>query len=104
MVSKKERLYAVIPAGLEDWVAKPPGSRAYPDLCCTRAGPSLLNAVVAAVAFYGRVPSISLVLGCMAVAIVGAHRYWLANRAKTIFRALIAGDGGNLKPTRLHLP
>lgn len=74
MVSKKERLYAVIPAGLEDWVANRL-VRAHIRILAALVLGHLLNAVVVAVAFYGRVPSISLVLGCMAVAIVGAHRY-----------------------------
>ncbi|MBK7283708.1 MAG: EAL domain-containing protein [Sphingomonadales bacterium] len=84
MVSKKERLYAVIPAGLEDWVANRL-VRAHIRILAALVLGHLLNAVVVAVAFYGRVPSISLVLGCMAVAIVGAHRYWLGQSERKRF-------------------
>lgn len=76
MVSKKERLFAVIPAGLEDWVANRLVRAHFRILTALILG-HLLNAVVIAFAFYGFVPSQYLVLGGGAVVIVGAHRYWL---------------------------
>jgi|CXWL01.1.fsa_nt_gi diguanylate cyclase (GGDEF)-like protein/PAS domain S-box-containing protein len=76
MVSKKERLFAVIPAGLEDWVANRLVRAHFRILAALILG-HLLNAAVIAIAYFGFVPLHYLGLGVVAVAIVGGHRYWL---------------------------
>lgn len=81
MVTKKERLFAVIPAGLEDWVANRL-VRAHVRILVALVLGHLLNAAAIVIAYYGRVPTFSLVLGFSAVAVVGAHRFWLGQGAR----------------------
>lgn len=76
MVSKKERLFAVVPEGLENWVANRLVRAHFRILTALVLG-HLLNAAVIAFAFYGSVPAPYLALGTSAVVLAGAHRYWL---------------------------
>ena len=76
MVSKKERLFAVIPDGLDSWVANRLVRAHFRILTALVLG-HFLNAAIVAVAFYGLVPVPYLALGCGAVALAGGHRYWL---------------------------
>ncbi len=76
MVSRHERLFAVIPAGLEDWVANRLVSAHFRILIALVLG-HMLNAVVIAIAFYGLVPLQYLATGFALTAIACAHRYWL---------------------------
>lgn len=81
MVGKNERLYAVIPPGLEDWVANRL-VRAHIRILTALVLGHLLNAMVVSIAFLGRVPTISLLLGFAAIALVGVHRYWLGRKKR----------------------
>lgn len=76
MVSKHERLFAVIPAGLEAWVANRLVSAHFRILNAFVLG-HLLNALVLSIAFLGVVPVAYLASGCTLTAIACGHRFWL---------------------------
>jgi diguanylate cyclase (GGDEF)-like protein/PAS domain S-box-containing protein len=76
MVSKRQRLSAVIPAGLEDWVANRLVSAHFRILRALVLG-HLLNAAVIGVAFYGVIPATFLAGGAFVMIVACAHRFWL---------------------------
>ena len=76
MVSRHERLFAAIPAGLEDWVANRLVSAHFRILIALVLG-HMLNATVISIAFYDVAPLKYLACGFTLTAIVCGHRYWL---------------------------
>ena len=76
MVSKRERFFADIPAGLEDWVANRLVSAHLRILVALILG-HLFNAVFVAISFYGIAPQGWIATAVAATIILCVHRYWL---------------------------
>lgn len=79
LVSKRERLYAVIPRGLESWVANRTINAHFRIVPALLLG-HMLNAVLICVVFYGSVatPVLAVWLGVMAA--ICAHRLYLKQK------------------------
>jgi diguanylate cyclase (GGDEF)-like protein len=81
MVSKRERMYADIPAGLEDWVANRLVSAHFRILNAFILG-HLLNMAMIAMVFYGEVPPIPGLLWIACVSFACTHRYVIGERSR----------------------
>jgi diguanylate cyclase (GGDEF)-like protein len=81
MVSKRERMYADIPAGLEDWVANRLVSAHFRILNAFILG-HLLNMAMIAMVFYDEVPPIPGLLWIACVSFACAHRFVIGERSR----------------------